>query len=145
MNPAKLPTAEPLLGTQTVADAMHHGIVTCPPSATLREVAHLLAEHEVHCAVVAESSGDDAGALWGIVSDVELMRGLGSPVALTAGNLAALDVITVGPDEDLARAAQLMGEHDVAHLIVVKGAPIGILSTLDVAKAVAAPVSGSTS
>jgi CBS domain-containing protein len=66
------------------------------------------------------------------------MRGLGSPVALTAGNLAALDVVTILPDEQLGRAAQLLGEHDIAHLIVVQdGAPVGILSTLDVAEAVA--------
>ncbi len=138
MNPAKLPAAEPLLGATTVADAMHRGIVTCPPSATLREVSELLAEHEVHCAVVAEADESGAPAIWGIVSDVELMRGLGSPVALTAGNLAALDVITVAPHDELGRAAQLMGEHDVAHLIVVAdGAPVGILSTLDVARVAA--------
>ena len=138
MNLANLPTAEPLLGAQTVADAMHHGIVTCPPSATLREVAELLAENGVHCAVVAEPGEDGPPAVWGIVSDIELMRGLGSPVALTAGNLAALDVVTIRPDEQLGRAAQLLGEHDIAHLIVVEGgAPVGILSTLDIAKAVA--------
>jgi len=59
-------------------------------------------------------------------------------VALTAGNLAALDVIAVGPDDELGHAAQLMAEHDVAHLIVVEdGTPIGVLSTLDVARAAA--------
>jgi len=136
MNPSKLTAAEPLVSGLSVADAMHHGIVTCPPSASLREVAELLSEHRVHCAVVADSA--QAGTLWGIVSDLDLMRGLGSPVALTAGNLAALDVITVGPDDDLGHAAQLMAEHDVAHLLVAAdGNPVGILSTLDVAGAVA--------
>ena len=138
MNPSKLPSAEPLLGAQTVADAMHHGIATCPPSAGLREVAELLAEHGVHCAVVAEPPDHDGTAtLWGIVSDVDLMRGLGSPVPLTAGNLAALDIVTVTPQDDLQAAARLMGEHDVAHLIVMAdGRPTGVLSTLDVARAV---------
>jgi CBS domain-containing protein len=117
---------------------MHHGIVTCPPSANLREVAELLAEHGVHCAVVTETGEDGESALWGIVSDVELMRGLGSPIALTAGNLAALDAIAVAPDDALGSAVQLMAEHDVAHLIVVAGGvPVGILSTLDVARAIA--------
>jgi CBS domain-containing protein len=136
MNPSKLPSAEPLLGAQSVADAMHYGIVTCPPSAGLREVAELLSENGVHCAVVADSAPD--GPVWGIVSDLDLMRGLGSPVLLTAGNLAALDIVTVTPGDDLAEAAQLMGEHDVAHLIVIAdGRPAGVLSTLDVARAVA--------
>jgi CBS domain-containing protein len=136
MNPAKFFIAEPLLDGLAVRDAMHHGIVTCPPTASLREIAELLSEHRVHCAVVADRA--ETGTVWGIVSDVDLMRGLGSTVALTAGNLAALDVITVGPDDELGRAAQLMAEHDAAHLIVAAdGEPVGILSTLDVARAVA--------
>jgi CBS domain-containing protein len=130
-----LPTPEPLLDARTVGEVMHRGIVTCPPSASLREVAELLAAHSVHCAVVA---GDPARTMWGIVSDLDLVRGLGSPVALVAGNLAALDVVTVAPGDELRHAAQLMAEHDVAHLIVVEGGtPVGVLSTLDVARAAA--------
>ena len=128
-----LPAPEPLLDARTVGDAMHRGIVTCAPTASLREVAQLLAAYRVHCAVVA---GDPDRTLWGIVSDVDLVRGLISPVPLVAGNLAALDVITVGPDDDLRHAAQLMAEHDIAHLIVVEaGSPVGVVSTLDVARA----------
>ena len=136
MNPSKLPVAEPVFTGLTVRDAMHHGIATCPPTASLREVAGILAEHRIHCAVVADSA--PSGPIWGIVSDVDLMRGLGSPVPLTAGNLAALEVVTVSPDDDLSHAAQQMAEHDVAHLIVAADdEPIGILSTRDVARAVA--------
>ena len=136
MNPSKLPVAEPLFTGLTVRDAMHHGIATCPPTASLREVAELLSEHRIHCAVVADSV--PAGPVWGLVSDLDLMRGLGSPVPLTAGNLAALEVVTVGPDDDLGHAAQQMAEHDAAHLLVaMDGEPVGILSTLDVARAVA--------
>ena len=135
MNPAKLTAAEPLVSGISVRDAMHHGIVTCPPTASLREVAELLSEHRVHCAVVA---GDPVRTMWGIISDLDLVRGLGSPVSLVAGNLAALDVVTVAPQDELRHAAQLMAEHDVAHLIVVEdGTPVGVLSTLDVARAAA--------
>ena len=83
----------------------------------------------------------ESSTLWGIVSDVDLMRGLCSRIPLTAGNLAALDLVTVTPQDDLRQAAQLMGEHDVAHLIVMaEGRPTGVLSTLDVARAVAREV-----
>lgn len=130
-----LPAPEPLLDARTVGEAMHPGIVTCAPTASLREVAELLAEHSVHCAVVA---GDPERTLWGIVTDLDLVRGLGSPVPLVAGNLAALDVITAAPEDELRHAAQLMAEHDVAHVIVVEdGTPVGVLSTLDVARAAA--------
>jgi CBS domain-containing protein len=43
----------------------------------------------------------------------------------------------VSPRESLLRAAQLMTEHATAHLIVVdpeSGRPVGVLSTLDVAR-----------
>jgi CBS domain-containing protein len=45
----------------------------------------------------------------------------------------------VTPEEPLRRAAQVMAEHDVAHLVVVDSEtsrPVGVISTLDVAKAV---------
>jgi CBS domain-containing protein len=139
MNRSKLPTSGSLLGSRTVADAMHHGIVTCSPRAGLRGVAEVLADNGVHCAVVAEPEYDgEVRTLWGIVSDVDLMRGLGSSVPLTASNLAALDPVTVTPQDDLQHAVRLMDEHDAAHLIVVAdGRPAGVLSTLDVARAVA--------
>ena len=41
----------------TVADAMHPGILSCEPDATLPEVAQIMATHHVHCvAVVGISS-----------------------------------------------------------------------------------------
>jgi CBS domain-containing protein len=46
----------------------------------------------------------------------------------------------VAPDETLARAGQLMSEHAVHHLVVVEpvqGHPVGVLSTLDIATALA--------
>ena len=45
----------------------------------------------------------------------------------------------IAPEETVRRAAQLMAEHEVAHLVVVDSEtsrPVGVISTLDVAKAV---------
>ena len=50
-------------------------------------------------------------------------------------------VVTVEPDEPLGRAAQLMSEHEITHLVVVDPEltrPIGVLSTLDMARVLAA-------
>ena len=58
--------------------------------------------------------------------------------AATAGRTAATQLVMVEPDESVARAAALMREHQVTHLVVVDGAsalPVGVLSTLDIAKA----------
>lgn len=45
----------------------------------------------------------------------------------------------VDRDEPLERAAQLMVEHQLTHLLVTgpAGMPVGVLSTLDVAGAIA--------
>jgi CBS domain-containing protein len=114
---------------------MQLGLFECTPETDVRSVAQLMAAKTIHCVVVA-------GERWGIVSDIDLMRALGPGSAdLTAGAVAASDFVIVRPDDSLEHAAQLMAEHDTAHLVVVSpqtGRPVGMLSTLDVARAVAA-------
>jgi CBS domain-containing protein len=121
-----------------VADAMHRGVLTCSKASSLEEVAELMATRRVHCVVVTEEP-DDAGSLWGIVSDLDLVaaaavRDLGEQAA---GASAATSALTISPEETLRRAAQLMAENGTAHLVVVSAQrrPVGILSTLDVAAA----------
>ena len=127
----------PRLAHVRVRDAMHLGVLTCPPDLVLSGVARIMAEHRVHC-VVVEGPGMQTNDAWTVVSDVDLVAGaaadgLDEPVA---GRLAGTRVPRIGAGEPLTRAAQLMAEHDVSHLIVVgdsTGRPEGIISTLDVA------------
>jgi CBS domain-containing protein len=54
----------------------------------------------------------------------------------SAAQTAATEPLTVSSDERLDRAAQLMTEHGISHLVVVDaagGQPIGVLSTRDIA------------
>jgi CBS domain-containing protein len=49
-------------------------------------------------------------------------------------------LLTVAADKTLERAAQLMAEHEVTHLLVLasgSGGPLGVLSSLDVAGVIA--------
>ncbi len=60
----------------------------------------------------------------------------------SAGEMARTEPLAVSADERLQRAAQLMAEHRVAHLIVLdaaSGHPFGVVSTLDVAAVYAGP------
>jgi CBS domain-containing protein len=119
----------------TVSDAMHRGLVTCPPSSTVDEIAFLLADCRIHCVLVAGRDGRG----WGIVSDLDLMRAVAARrYELTAAQLASMEVVTIGLDEELADAARLMAEHEVTHLVVTNRSaePIGVLSSLDVARAI---------
>jgi CBS domain-containing protein len=54
-----------------------------------------------------------------------------------AAEMLDRDVQTISADETAERAAQLMAERDVDHLVVIEdtGAkPVGILSSLDIAR-----------
>ncbi len=124
----------------TVAEAMHAGVITCPHGASLRTVARMMAAYRVHCVVVFDEREEaDGQPFWGVVSDLDLAGGLseGALDERSAGEIAASPVITVPSDETLERAAQLMTEHGSAHLVVVDpatGLPVGVLSTLDLAR-----------
>ena len=129
----------PILRRLTVSGVMHEGIVTCSPSAALGEVAAAMAEHAIHCVVAIDEGppGADDDRLWGVVSDLDLMRGLESPFELDAGNVADLATATVTRGDTLEQAARIMASRRAAHLVVVDdGRPVGVLSTLDIARAV---------
>jgi CBS domain-containing protein len=118
-----------------VADAMHTGVVTCPLETPLRDVARMMGVHRIH-AVVVFGEGPE---LWGVVSDLDLVQAAaaGDFEARTAGGIAVTPLLMVESVDTLTHAAQLMSEHQVAHLIVVEptsGRPIGMLSTLDLAR-----------
>jgi CBS domain-containing protein len=74
---------------------------------------------------------------WRIVTDIDVVRSFGEDVdRRTVREIAATEFVTVGPHETLERAAQLMAEHEVSHLVVVgrgSGRPVGVISSLDVA------------
>jgi predicted transcriptional regulator len=96
-----------------------------------------MAAERVHCVVLEPRGGQSKRATWGIISDLDLVGAAASDLdAATAGGVAASEFLTVTPDEKLARAAQMMAEHEATHLVVVDATsrrPIGVLSTLDVA------------
>jgi CBS domain-containing protein len=123
----------------TVGDVMHEGVVSCERDAALSEVAETMARRRIHCVVVESGSGE-RGPAWGVVSDLDLVAGaiVRDLDEQTAGGTAAGPLVLVRPDDSLERAAQLMTEHATAHLLVVEdGRPVGVLSTLDIAGALA--------
>ncbi len=126
-----------------VEDVMTAGLITCAPATPLRGVARLMAEHRVHSVFVFDygNEDDESPELWGIVSDLDLVAAAwADPDLQTAGESAVTPLIYVRKDDDLRHAAQLMTESGVSHLAVVDPRtrrPVGVLSTLDIAKAVA--------
>jgi CBS domain-containing protein len=125
-----------------VADAMHRGVLVRPRDTPLSEIARLMADYHVHSVVIADDPAD-AGSLWGVVSDLDLVaaasvRELDEQVA---GATAVSPALMITPDDSILRAAQLLTEHATAHLVVVdpgSSRPIGVLSTLDIARVLGA-------
>jgi CBS domain-containing protein len=128
----------PKLDHIRVCDAMHEGILSCPAEAPLDEVAGIMAKHHVHA--VALTSGESTRPV-GVVSDLDVVAAIARGQESTAAQAAATEPLAVSSDERLDRAARLMAEHGISHLVVIDaagGRPRGVLSTLDLA-AVYAP------
>ena len=116
---------------------MHRGIFSCGPDASMGEVAGIMATHRVHAVAISDRDGTRPT---GVISDLDVVAAISSGEQPTALQAAATERLTVSSGERLDRAAQLMTEHAVSHLVVLdaaNGHPIGVLSTSDVAAAYA--------
>jgi CBS domain-containing protein len=132
----------PAFERATVADVMRPGVMSCAPDAPLVTVAQTMATHHVHAVVVAGITKDDAGRdhlIWGLVSDMDIVRAAESGIeGHTASDAARTELVSVDPSTPLAEAARLMDAHQSSHLIVTsEGHPVGVLSSLDIAGALA--------
>ncbi|MGA8354083.1 MAG: CBS domain-containing protein [Solirubrobacteraceae bacterium] len=133
----------PSLEHATVADVMHPGIISCETDTTMTEMARIMATHHVHCVAIMHPAQGQSGApyLWGIVSDLDLMRASISPSEEgTAGAVAQQPTISVKPTVPLRDAAEVMLRNKTSHVVVIHPEtlrPIGVLSTLDIAGVVA--------
>jgi CBS domain-containing protein len=104
------------------------------PDRTVADAAGLMEQYDVGVIPLA----DEGGALVGVVTDRDLvLRVLAKgrdPREVTLGDVATSNVTTITPDMNIAEARDLMSEHRVRRLPVVKdGRLVGILSLGDVA------------
>jgi CBS domain-containing protein len=83
---------------------------------------------------------DPERGLWGIVTSLDLARAADDLSAVTAREAATTNLVTVRSNEPLQRAAEVMAEHGVTHLIVLQpdsDDPVGVVSARGVASALA--------
>lgn len=131
----------------TVEDAMSRGLISCPPETPLRVVARMMATFSVHAIFVFEhmDEDDEAPRLWAVVSDLDLVAATPLDLdALTAGATAVTPLVTIAADKPISEASSLMAQYGIAHLAVTdpdSRRPVGVISTLDIARTVAASVS----
>ena len=121
-----------------VRDAMRVGVITCRPETALSDVARMMVGYDVHSVVVADVEPERG--LWGIVTSLDLARVAGDLDAVTAREVASTDLTTIRSNEPLQRAAEIMAEHGITHLIVLQpdsDDPVGVISARGLAGALA--------
>jgi CBS domain-containing protein len=125
----------------TVGDVMRHGVITCSADTTLRTVARMMSSYHVHAVIVTEDDGTGGLSPWGLVSDFDVVRAAHNGAEeLTAGQVSRSPAIMVSPSDPLSYATELMKKHGTGHLVVIEpsdSSPIGVVSTLDIAGALA--------
>ncbi len=117
------------------------GTITIAPDANVTELLRLLAEHRIGAVIV---SGDGTH-IDGIVSERDVVRAMAAdPDAGTTGGvrpkpvsaIMTAEVRTLGPDDTVDDAMQVMTSSRIRHLPVVDGDElVGIVSIGDVVKA----------
>jgi CBS domain-containing protein len=138
--PDDLPVA---FETATVGDAMNNGVISCAPETPLRVVARMMATYGVHAIFVFQHVEDyDEARLWAVVSDLDLVAATRLDLdMLTAGETAVTPLVSVAADSSIGEAGSLMAQYGIAHLAVTdpdSRRPIGVISSLDIARAIAA-------
>ncbi|HEY6686934.1 MAG TPA: CBS domain-containing protein [Propionibacteriaceae bacterium] len=105
-------------------------LISIEPDATLHQVAHRLAAEGVGALVVT-----DGDRVVGIISERDVVGAAASGKdldATTAAEQGTSRVVRCTPDTSIRRAAQLMMEQYVRHLLVVdRNGPIGMVSARD--------------
>jgi CBS domain-containing protein len=124
-------------------DIMTPDPVCVAESDTVRAAAELLAEKNIGALPVC---GED-NRLKGMITDrdivVKVIAEGKDPRALTAGELAQGEAITVGADEEVTKIMDTMSQYKVRRLPVVDGHKlVGIISQADVARALPNPQVG---
>ena len=117
-----------------VAAKSEQNVITVSPSATVRDLLGLLAEHNVGALVV---SGDGA-TVDGIVSERDVVRRLHGNTELLAATVESImttDVHTCTPDDQLDDLMGLMTQRRIRHVPVCEDDRlVGIVSIGDVVK-----------
>jgi CBS-domain-containing membrane protein len=127
-----------------VRDLMRREVISCTADTTVREAMDLLDEHRIKLLVVV----DGPGYLAGVVSQTDLMRAwrkggayeevMSQPVR----SIMSAGVITCMSHISIERAAAMLTEHQIHHLVIVEEHndgrvwPIGVVSTVDIVRSI---------
>lgn len=118
-------------------DLMRRPVELVAPNQSAVTAARAMREKNIGFLAVC----DLAGHLVGVVTDRDLaVRVLGEerdPIATQVADIMSSQVVTCHPDDELARAEELMRQHRKSRVVVADedGRPLGVISLADLAQA----------
>lgn len=115
----------------TAAEIMNAPVESIGVDATILEAARELRAHHVGSLVVGEER------LEGIVTESDVVTAVSREAATDepVSSIMSSPVVTARPDDDVATVAERMGNNHVKKLPVTdEGAPVGIITTTDLAR-----------
>jgi CBS domain-containing protein len=119
----------------SIRDLMTPNPRSLESGSTVMEAARLMRDEDVGSIPVTEGH-----KLVGTVTDrditIRVVAEGKSPESVTVGEIAARELVTIDPQQDLDEALRLMAQHQVRRLPVVEedGKLVGIVAQADVAK-----------
>lgn len=120
-----------MLVSLSVRDVMTAAVETVEVDATAADVADRIASSE-HSSVVVCDHREAAGIV--TESDVVRLYARDTSRDTPVTEFMSADLVVIGPDESVERAAEILGEHDVRRLPVVEdGRTVGIVTVADIA------------
>ena len=115
-----------------VRDLMVSGVVTTEPGTSVVDAAKRMIQEEKGPLPIVE--GDRPVA---IITDRDIIAHVVAegrdPNSVRVDDVATRDLVTIGPDQDVEEARQLMDQHELDRILVVEGDRlVGIISEADI-------------
>ncbi len=115
-----------------VRDLMVSSVVTIEPATSIVEAARLMIQAEKGPLPVVEGESPVA-----MVTDRDIIARVVAegrdPNSVRVKDIATHELVTIGPDQDVEEARQLMDQHELDRILVLEGDRlVGIISEADI-------------
>jgi CBS domain-containing protein len=119
-----------------VQDFVKGNVRTVSRETSIQEVARLMAEEDVGFIPVIDSSGKPLGTITDRDIVVRLIAKGGDVKNARVEQAMTKEVVSVRPDEDIGKVAQLMKDRKISRVLICDqgGKPVGVISLGDLAE-----------
>ena len=117
---------------ENINSIINQNLITVSLNDTTEAVEKIMASNNLSCVPVINEQGN----CFGVISAPDLVQfhqARKNPIAERAWEMCTHKIVEVTSDISIKRAAQLMLEHNIHHLVVIEdGSVKGIVSSLDI-------------